>query len=136
MSNEHWDQEISDALRAMTPLQPSADLRARVLQKIGSEQKTMPLPVRPLLPARVRKAILLALPLLTGAAYICSLTFPSSSGPVFGNLGIPLPDFRLPSFTANMSQTLQYAILAALAFSLMQVIMISRLWRRNEDSSR
>jgi MFS superfamily sulfate permease-like transporter len=136
MSNEHWDQEISDALRAMTPLQPPTDLRARVLQKIGGEQKTMPLPVRPLLPARVRKAILLALPLLTGAAYICSLAFPSLSGPVFGDLSIALPDIRIPSFTANMSQTLQYAILAALAFSFMQVIMISRLWRRNEDSSR
>jgi hypothetical protein len=35
-----------------------------------------------------------------------------------------------------MSQTLQYAILAALAFSFMQVIMISRLWRRTEDRSR
>ena len=136
MSNESWDQELSEALRSIKPLQAPIDLRARVLQQIGSKPYTTPLLVRPLLPIRVIKGVLLAIPLLMGITYLLSLVFPSSSAPVFSNFPIPVPDIRMPAFTAHMSSTLQYAIMAALAFSCIQVIMIGRIWRRAGDQIR
>ena len=136
MSNESWDQELSEALRSIKPLQAPIDLRARVLQQIGSKPYTTPLFVRPLLPIRVIKGILLVLPLLMGITYLLSLVFPSSSAPVFSNFPISVPDIRMPAFTAHMSSTLQYAIMAALAFSCIQVIMIGRIWRKAGDQIR
>lgn len=133
MKNKHWEDELQEALKGMNPERPPLDLRSRVMQQVHIETSRQPAAVRPLLSATVRKAIIIALPLLMIIAFLLTKGETNPGDTLFGIKPINLPDITIPDFTYHLSETLKQALLAISLFAFVQVIIIGRLMRKADQ---
>lgn len=133
MKNKHWEDELQEALKGMKPERPPLDLRNRVMQQVHFEVSRQPADVRPLLSAPVRKAIIIALPMLMIITFILTKGETNPGDTIFGIKPINLPDIAIPDITNRLSDTLKQALLAISLFAFLQVIVIGRLMRKSDQ---
>jgi MFS superfamily sulfate permease-like transporter len=127
MNKKHWEEELSDVVKGMTPIEPRFDMRAGVMQQIRSLEATQPATVRPLLSLRVRRMIILSIPLFMVIAYMLSRNTSADTGSIFGSRLAILQQIEIPDMSFQLSETLQWALMAIFLFTLLQVVNIGRL---------
>ena len=130
MKNNHWEDELRDALKGMKPIIPPVDMRDKVMQEIRRSAPQQAQTLRPLLSATARRAIFIVIPLLLIAAFLLSKDAPIPTESIFGIRRISLPSFELPDFSLHLSDTLRQALTAVFLFAFVQVILIGRLLRK------
>lgn len=130
MKNNHWEDEIRDALKGMKPIIPPVDMRDRVMEEIRRSAPQQARVLRPLLSATARRAIFMVVPLLLIAAFLLSKDAPIPAESIFGIRPISLPSFELPDLSLQLSDTLRQALTAGFLFAFVQVILIGRLLRK------
>ena len=130
MKNNHWEDELRDALRGMKPTIPPVDMRDRVMQEIRRSAPQQAQAPRPLLSAAARRAIFIVVPLSLIAAFLLSKDAPLPAESIFGIRRISLPSLELPDFSLHLSDTLRQALTAVFLFAFVQVILIGRLLRK------
>ncbi len=127
MNKKHWEEELSDVVKGMTPVEPRFDMRAGVMQQIRSLEATQPATVRPLLSLRVRRMIILSIPLFMVIAYLLSRYASAGTGSIFGSRLDILQQIEIPDMAFQLPETLQWALMAIFLFTLLQVVNIGRL---------
>jgi MFS superfamily sulfate permease-like transporter len=127
MNMKHWEEELSDVVKGMTPIEPRFDMRAGVMRQIRSLEATQPVTVRPLLSRRVRRMIILSIPLFMIIAYMLSRNTSADTGSIFGSRLAILQQIEIPDMSFQLSETLKWALMAIFLFTLLQVVNIGRL---------
>ena len=130
MKNNHWEDELRDALKGMKPIIPTVDMRDKVMQEIRRSAPQQAQILRPLLSATARRAIVIVIPLLLIAAFLLSKDAPIPTESIFGIKPIGLPSFDFPDLSLHLSDTLRQALTAVFLFAFVQVILIGRLLRK------
>jgi MFS superfamily sulfate permease-like transporter len=128
MNKKHWEEELSTVVKGMTPIEPRFDMRAGVMQQIRSLEPTQSVTVRPLLSLRVRRVIILSIPLFMVIAYLLTRNAAAGTGSIFGSRLLDIfEQIEIPDITFKLSETLKWALMAIFLFTLLQVVNISRL---------
>lgn len=128
MNKKHWEEELSDVVKGMSSIEPRFDMRAGVMQQIRSLEATQPVTVRPLIAIRVRRMIVLSIPLVMIIAYLLSRNASADTGSIFGSRLLDIfEQIEIPDITFKLSETLKWALSAIFLFTLLQVVNIGRL---------
>lgn len=129
MNKKHWEEELSDVVKGMTPIEPRFDLRAGVMQQILGNQAPERVMIRPLLSAGVRKIIFIIIALMLVLSFMLTRNVTDSSGSVFGTAIGFLQEWEitLPTINIELSNTSRWALMAISLFTLLQVLNIGRL---------
>lgn len=127
MNKKHWEEELSDVVKGMIPIEPHSDMRAGVMRQIHSLEATQPVTVRPLLSLNVRRMIILSIPLFMVIAFLLTLTASVDTGSIFGSRLDILQLIEIPDISFQLSETLKWALMAIFLFTLLQVFNIGRL---------
>jgi MFS superfamily sulfate permease-like transporter len=127
MNKKHWEEELSDAVKGMSPIEPRSDMRAGIMQQIHSLEATQPITVRPLLSLRVRRMIILSIPLFMMIAFLLTRNASADTGSIFGSRLDIFQHIEIPDMAFQLPETLKWALMAIFLFTLLQVVNISRL---------
>jgi MFS superfamily sulfate permease-like transporter len=127
MNKKHWEEELSDAVKGMSPIEPRSDMRAGVMQQIRSLEATQPITVRPLLSLRIRSMIILSIPLFMVIAYLLTRNASADTGSIYGSRLDLFQQIEIPDMAFQLSETLKWALMAIFLFTSLQVVNIGRL---------